>query len=208
MNRVFKCAMLAGVALTLFAGQILALSHQEAAAIAQRVIALNDGEATRSFNTLNERGIFRVTETSGDVAREIAFRVLELNDPALNQHFNLLRSKAVFEVSGGSSLTAAERQALEDVRASLSRCQVEMDRINPLVDEYNASWIPGRLRIRKQISTVIEQARAYLTRAQRGMTGFANHAAPDVQAVRDQVERTRREFSEYIDWWNREFANS
>jgi hypothetical protein len=200
---VLPCLVLSLASLPAFS-----LSQTEASAIAQRVVALNDAEATRAFNALNQRGIFAVSETAGDPVREIAFRVLEASDAALNAAFNYLKTRGVFDALVSPGLSPADRIALEEVRSAAAACEQELDRINPLVDEYNASWIPGRLRIRKLIGRTIEQARAYLQRAQGRFSPLSARTEPEVKAVGEFVERARKEFNEYIEWWNREFASN
>jgi hypothetical protein len=204
MHRTYVSLLLA---LALSSAPVFALSQAEATAIAEKVIGLNDAEATKAFQALNEKGVFKVSDSAGDVAREIAFRVLELNDPALNGAFNYLKGKGAFEQPPVGGLTAQDRIKMDAARQAAAACRGQLDLINPLVAEYNASWIPGRLRIRKQIGVTLEQARAYLNRAQGHFAGYGNRTEPEIRAVGAEVEGARKEFNEYIDWWNTEFAN-
>lgn len=181
----------------------MALSQDEVNAIADKVLTLNDPAANQAFNTLREKGVLAVSATSGDPAREIAFKVLELNDANVTAAFNLLKSKGAFEIATG--LTPTERIAVQEILATIARCQGEFDKINPLVEEYNRSWIPGRIRIRNQISRTIEQSRAYLQRAQSQFSPFSKRTEPELKSVGAQVERTRLEFNDWIAWWNRTF---
>lgn len=196
------------VCLTLaLAGQAFALSQSEATAIAEKVLALNDAAATAAFQTLNAKGVFQVSDTAGDAAREIAFRVLELNDQSATQAFNLLKSRGAFELTPVGGLTAADQAALAAVRQACAQSTSEMDRINPLVDEYNASWIPGRLKIRKEISATIERARAYLNRAQTRFQPYLKRTEAEIVAVSKEVNAVLKEFNSYVNWWNDTFAN-
>lgn len=201
--RVLACVLAASIG----AGAAFALSQAEATTIAQKVIALNDPQATAAFKALDAKGVFKVDGTAGDAAREVAFRVLDLNDAALNQSFTYLKSKGVFEAAPNGQPTAADQLALDETRSAAAQCKAAMDRINPLVDEYNASWIPGRLRIRKEISATIEQARQYLDRAQAAIGRVSDRTTPAAVAMASSVESTRKEFNSYIEWWNTTFAN-
>lgn len=207
MFSTLKTALLTACVSLTIAGSALALSQAEAGSIAERVLALNDATATQAFQTLNARGVFAVTDTAGDAAREIAFRVLELNDANATAAFNLLKGKGAFELAPVGGISAADRAALDGARAAASQCQSEMDRINPLVDEYNASWIPGRLKIRKEISATIERARAYLNRAQSRFNPYLKRTEAEVLAVGKEVNSALKEFNSYVKWWNDTFAN-
>ena len=206
ISRYLSCVLAASLAFACVS-PVLALSQAEAGSIAEKVLALNDPQATAAFQALNAKGVFKVSETAGDAGREIAFRVLELNDAALNAAFNYLKGKGAFELAPVGGLTPADRIAIDAARQAAAQCKATMDTINPLVDEYNASWIPGRIKIRRQISATIEQARAYLDRAQADFKPYLKRTEPEITAVGGVVSSANTEFNSYIRWWNETFAN-
>jgi len=181
-------------------GPVLALSQDEARAIAERVIALGDPEATRAFQELNEKGIFKVTDTCGDPPREIAFRILEQCDQQLSQGFTCLRSKGVF----GEVLSQEHRGVLNEVRAAMAAGLRSLERANAQHELFRTRAIyfgDAKKAIKKEIDEAWINNKVATDRLEL----LKNRQEPEVLAAGKDLANAWKTYESWASFWNANF---